>query len=126
MKKIGGLQKRWLFNTVGLVFLLGMICVIAVTVVFSAYYYTGMEADLTYRAKTTTDFFSNYINQSYKEFYQSCIDYAKTFDSKNTIELRQAFLPPLGVGMEQYFRIRMARKAVTQFLQIPANFRGVV
>ena len=88
MKKIGGLQKRWLFNTVGLVFLLGMICVIAVTVVFSAYYYTGMEADLTYRAKTTTDFFSNYINQSYKEFYQSCIDYANNFEDRNTLELQ--------------------------------------
>ena len=88
MKKIGGLQKRWLFNTIGLVFALGMVCVIAVTVAFSAYYYTGMESDLTYRARTTTDFFSNYINQSYNEFYQSCIQYANNFEDRNTLELQ--------------------------------------
>lgn len=88
MKKIGGLQKRWLFNTIGLVFALGMVCVIAVTVAFSAYYYSGMEADLTYRARTTTDFFSNYTNQTYKEFYQSCTQYASNFEDRNTLELQ--------------------------------------
>lgn len=88
MKKIGGLQRRWLFNTVGLVFALGMICVLAVTISFSAYYYSAMESDLKYRAKTTTDFFSNYINHSYKDFYQSCINYANNFENRNTLELQ--------------------------------------
>ncbi len=88
MKKIGGLRKRWLFNTAGLVLVLGLICVIAVTIAFSAYYYSNMEADLEYRAKTTTDFFSNYINQNYKEFYQSCIYYANNFEDRNTLELQ--------------------------------------
>ena len=88
MKKLGGLQKRWIFNTVGLVFILGLICVLAVTIAFSAYYYSGMESDLHYRAKTTTDFFSDYINQDYKGFYQSCINYANNFEDRNSLELQ--------------------------------------
>lgn len=88
MKKIGGLRKRWLLNTAGVVFALGMVCVIAITLVFSAYYYSGMESDMYYRAQTTTDFFADYINQNYKEYYQSCINYANNFEQKNNIELQ--------------------------------------
>ncbi len=88
MKKIGGLRKRWLINTVGILSVLGLICVLIVTMVFSAYYYSGMTSDLEYRAQTMTAFFGSYVNQSYKEYYQSCVDYAKTFEQKNTIELQ--------------------------------------
>ena len=58
MKKLGGLRKRWLLNTAGVVFALGMVCVLVVTLVFSAYYYSNVESDMRYRAKTTTDFFA--------------------------------------------------------------------
>ncbi|MBE6917605.1 MAG: HAMP domain-containing protein [Ruminococcaceae bacterium] len=88
MKKLGGLRKRWLINSVGILSVLGLICVLIVTMVFSAYYYSGMTSDLEYRAQTMTAFFGSYVNQSYKEFYQSCVDYAKTFEQKNTIELQ--------------------------------------
>ena len=88
MKKVSGLKKRWLMNTVGVVCILGMICVILVTLAFSAYYYSSMESDLRYRAKTTTDFFADYLNQNYKEYYQSCINYAKSFSDKNRLELQ--------------------------------------
>ena len=88
MKKIGGLRKRWLINTVGVISVLGLICVLIVTMVFSAYYYSGMVSDLEYRAQTAKSFFADYINQSYQEFYQSCIDYAMTFENKNNMELQ--------------------------------------
>lgn len=88
MKKAGGLKRRWLMNTVGVVCALGMVCVILVTVAFAAYYYSSMESDLRYRARTTTDFFADYLNQNYKEYYQSCINYAKSFEDKNRLELQ--------------------------------------
>ena len=88
MLKIKGLRKRWLLNTVGIVSVLGFICVLVVTVVFAAYYHSAMESDMRYRAKTTTEFFADYLNQSYNEYYQSCITYAQTFEDKNTIELQ--------------------------------------
>ena len=88
MKKVSGLRKRWLTNTVGVVFALGMVCVMAVTASFAAYYYSNMESDLSYRARSTSDFFADYIDQSYHEFYQSCMTYAQTFEDRNDLELQ--------------------------------------
>ena len=89
MKKgSGGLRRRWLLNTMWVMCAIGLVCVLAVTAVFAAYYYTSMDADLNYRARTTADFFADYINQSYNEYYQSCITYAKTFDDRNSLELQ--------------------------------------
>ena len=86
--RIGGLRKRWLQNTASVVIALGLVCVMAVTASFAAYYYATMESDMKYRARTTTDFFADYIDQTYNEYYQSCITYAKTFEDKDSIELQ--------------------------------------
>lgn len=75
-------------NTASVVFALGLVCVLAVTASFAAYYYSNMESDMKSRARTTTDFFADYIGQSYNEFYQSCTTYAQTFEDKNTLELQ--------------------------------------
>jgi hypothetical protein len=88
MRKTGGLRKRWLINTVGVVFALGLVCVFAVTALFANYYYSNMLADMNGRAESTADFFAEYIDQDYNRFYQSCIIYAQTFDEKNSIELQ--------------------------------------
>ena len=85
---LGGLQKRWLLNTASVVFALGLVCVLAVTASFSAYYFSNMESDLKYRARSTSDFFADYVDQTYNEFYQSCITYAQTFEGKDTLELQ--------------------------------------
>ena len=85
---VGGLRKRWLMNTASVVLALGLVCVLAVTASFAAYYYSNMESDMKYRAKTTTDFFAAYIDQTYHEYYQSCITYAQTFENKDSIELQ--------------------------------------
>ena len=88
MKKIGGLRKRWLVNTVGVIFALGVVCVMAVTASFATYYYSNMQSDMYNRASTTTEFFAEYIDQNYNEYYQSCITYAQTFEDRDKIELQ--------------------------------------
>ena len=88
MLKIKGLRRRWIFNTVGIIFVMGLVCVLAVTAVFGVYYYSAMESDMQYRARSTTEFFADYLNQNYSEYYQSCITYAQTFEDKDTIELQ--------------------------------------
>ena len=88
MKKEYGLRRRWLLNTVGVVCTLGLVCVFVVTMVFSAYYYSGMTSDLEYRAQTTAAFFDDYLNQNYVEYYKACVNYVKDFEHKNTIELQ--------------------------------------
>lgn len=88
MLKTGGLRKRWLLNTAGVVFLLGVVCGLAVTASFAAYYYSNMQSDMEDRAQTTTEFFANYLDQNYNSFYQSCITYAQTFADRNILELQ--------------------------------------
>lgn len=88
MKKIGGLRRRWLFNTVGVLCALGLVCVLLVTAVFAAYYYSNVQADMRNRAETTTEFFADYVNQNYNEYYQSCITYAQTFEDRDRLELQ--------------------------------------
>lgn len=88
MKKFSGIRKRWLVNTFGVLFMLGMVCVFAVTASYAAYYYTNMRSDMQSRARTTSEFFAEHLNQNYNEFYQSCITYAQTFDDKDRIELQ--------------------------------------
>ena len=86
--KVGGLQKRWLRNTISVVIALGLVCVLAVTATFAAYYYSNMQRDMNNRARTAMDFFADYIDQSYDEYYRSCILYAQTYEDKDSIELQ--------------------------------------
>ncbi len=88
MGKAGSLRRRWLRNTVGVIVALGMVCVLAVTASFATYYYSNMESDMQFRAKTTTEFFADYLDQNYNEFYQSCMTYAQTFEDRNDLELQ--------------------------------------
>ncbi len=88
VKKLTGIQRRWFVNNVSVIILIVALCVIAVSLSFATYYYSNMKSGLEAKAKTTTDFFGNYISQSYNEYYQSCIRFAKTFEDKNTMELQ--------------------------------------
>ena len=88
MKKLSGLRRRWLLNTVGVVCTLGLVCVLTITAVFATSYYSNMRSDLRYRAKTTTEYFAQYLDQDYKAYYQSCINYAQTYEDRDHIELQ--------------------------------------
>ena len=88
MNQKSSLRKRWLINTLGVIFALGMVCVLAVTALLSNQYYSNMRSDLQDRAENTAVFFADYLNQSYNEYYQSCITYAQTFADKDRLELQ--------------------------------------
>lgn len=88
MKKQRGLRRRWLINTMLVVCLLGLVCVVLITAYVGMSYYSNMESDLRYRAKVTSDFFDDYTGQSYESYYQACITYARTFDEKDVLELQ--------------------------------------
>ena len=88
MKKTGSLRKRWLINTVSVISILSLVCALIITLVFSAYYYSDLESDLYYRAKTTMAFFAEYSAQDYDEFYASCVNYARTYNDKGDLVLQ--------------------------------------
>ena len=84
-KRLSGIERRWFVNNVGVIMLLVAACVLGVVFSMAAYYDTNLRSGLENKAKTTTDFFSNYISQSYKEYYQSCIKFAQTFEEKDRL-----------------------------------------
>lgn len=83
-----GLKRRWLFNNFSAVLAIVIAGVAVFAMFFSSYYYSNMRSALEAKARTTVDFFGNYINQSYNQYYQSCIKYAESFEDKNTLELQ--------------------------------------
>ena len=87
-KKHHGLQHRWLVNTFGVIFALGLVCVSAVTASYAAYYYSNMQADLRNRAKYSCDFFSDNFYQDFSDYYQACIAYARSYEARDIIELQ--------------------------------------
>lgn len=88
MKKVVGLRKRWLANTLSIIFALGMVCALAVTAAFALYYYSNLESDMRFRAKTTTSLFADYINQSTSDYYDSCMRYTHAFDDGEDVQLQ--------------------------------------
>ena len=88
LPRIKGLRQRWLVNTVCVICAVGVVCVALVTMLFANYYYSTMESDMRYRAKTTAEYFKNYLDQDYGAYYQSCITYAQNFADKDEIELQ--------------------------------------
>lgn len=123
MKKIGGLRKRGLVNTVGVVFALGIVCVILVTAVFAAYYYSSVESDLRYRAETTTNFFSDSMKQNYTAYYQSCIHYANSFEERNRLELQ--FIDGNGKLVASSYGIWAGGNPVTKEISDAMNRREI-
>ena len=87
-KKTVSLRKRWLANIIGIICALGIVCVLAVTASFAAYYYSSMEADMRSRAETTADFFDGYRYQNDAAYFQSCINYAQTVEDRNNLEVQ--------------------------------------
>ena len=88
IRKISGIERRWILNSVSLMIALVLIFVVVFSFSFSAYCYSNLRVGLQEKARTTTDFFGSYINQSYNEYYQSCIRFAQNFEEKNKLELQ--------------------------------------
>ena len=123
MRKIGGLRRRGLINTVGVVFALGILCVLLVTAVFSAYYYSSVEADMRSRANSTAEYISGAMGQNYTAYYQSCIDYANGFEDRNKLELQ--FIDANGTLVASSYGVWAGSDPVTSEVAEAMNFREI-
>ena len=94
LKKVTGLEKRWLLNNVSIMVVLVLLCVLIVTLSMAAYYYTSVRASLATKAKTTGSFFASYSDRDYSEYYQTCIRLSQTYDEGEGVELQ--FISPAG------------------------------
>ena len=83
-----GLQGRWLRNTLSIVLALVLLCVTALSIMVAVYYYSNMQAGMEAKARSGTRFFETYLSSDYNEYYQSCVKFAETFESKDVMELQ--------------------------------------
>ena len=121
--KVKGLRRRWFLNTVCVILALGLVCVFGITAAFAAYYDSAMRSDMSYRARTTTDFFADYQNLNYNDYYQSCITYAHTFEDKNNIELQ--FVNTQGVLVASSYGEWSVEQLTTSDIWEAINTRGI-
>ena len=83
-----GLQRRWLLNSASIMVVLVVLVVIVFSAFIGVYYYSNVSSGLEAKAKTTTDFFGNYISQNYNDYFQSCVRFAQSFEENDVLELQ--------------------------------------
>ena len=88
MKKNVGLRRRWLRNTASTIAILGLVFALLATGVYAYSRYSGATQDLRQRAQATAEYFAAYQNQSYEEFSDACLAYARSFADRDDVQLQ--------------------------------------
>lgn len=84
--KIKGIQKRWMLNSISVVLLILLVVVIGFSLVSASHYYSGMHANLEAKARTATNYFSNYKTR--KEYLLAAKEYVDSSEESARIELQ--------------------------------------
>ena len=96
--------------------MLVLLTLVVVVFVFSIfiynYYYATVRTGLESKAKTATDFFSNYMEESYSKYYESAYRYTESFKDSNKLELQ--FLDSEGRVMISSFSMLSGTKPSTK------------
>lgn len=87
-QRSGGLQRRWLRNTVGITAALVLTMVLVCAVCISAYYYSGMQSGLEAKVSAAADYLRSSGYKSRAELYVACSNAASNFAEKNTLEMQ--------------------------------------
>jgi two-component system OmpR family sensor kinase len=83
-----GLRWRWIRSSVLIVLIALVVVLLAFSVIIYSYYYSTVRTDLEAKAKTATDFFSNYVAESSAEYYDSAYKYTESFEDSDKLELQ--------------------------------------
>ncbi len=83
-----GIKRRWMLNSLSIVFIVLLAAVIAVSTFVSGYYYSNMRTSLEQSAKSTAQVFSDYYTSNYSTYYASAKSYVENFSERNRLELQ--------------------------------------
>lgn len=87
-KQSGGLKQRWLRSSVLIVLITLVVVILTFSIFIRSNYYSTVQTGLETKAKTATDFFSNYVAKSYVDYYTNANRYTESFDDSDKIELQ--------------------------------------
>ncbi len=85
---INGLKRRWVMTSLITIFIIVAAVVITFSITTANSNLAAMREGLSTKAKTTTDFFSNYITRTYAEYYNSAYMYIDNFEDAGRLELQ--------------------------------------
>ena len=83
---IKGLRKRWLFNTVGTAFAMGMVCVMVITAVFADHYYSAAKKNLYDRADWTVEILEHNLDLDYAGYYSLYAQLVQEHDNSDNLD----------------------------------------
>ena len=118
-----GLRKRWLRGTVLIVLAVLIVAILLISVIIYNYYYSTLRAGLEAKARTATDFFANYVGNSYSAYYNSAHRYIETFKEGDRLELQ--FIDPDGRIMISSFTITSGMSPNTPDIAAAAGSRKI-
>jgi signal transduction histidine kinase len=87
-KHVSGLRQRWIRSSVLIVLVTLLVVILAFSAFIYSNYYSTVQTGLVTKAKTATDFFSNYVAKSYKEYYDGAYRYTESFEDSDKLELQ--------------------------------------
>ena len=117
-----GLRRRWLWNTAAVVASVGLVCALAVTVLFALTDYSNLHANLRLRAETAAEALNGVQNQEYEDFYQTCLDAVQSFSQRNTLEVQ--FVDPEGNVLSTSYGIPITSALETPEIAEAVRTRG--
>ena len=110
-KHTSGLRQRWIRSSVLIVLVTILVVVLAFSLFIYSNYYSTVQTGLETKARTATDFFSNYVAKSYAEYYDSAYRYTESFGDSAKLELQ--FIDLEGLVMISTYGISAGSKPST-------------
>ncbi|SHI16266.1 Signal transduction histidine kinase [Sporobacter termitidis DSM 10068] len=83
-----GLRQRWIRSSVLIVLITVLVVILAFSLFIYSNYYSTVQTGLETKAKTATDFFSNYVVKSNADYYDGAYRYTESFDDSDRLELQ--------------------------------------
>lgn len=87
-RSITGMRQRWLVYTAVISSLIGVLCVLLTTALFSNSLYTNRETEILEYVDTANAYFENHVNKSETELFEACVIYTQTCDTGNKLDLQ--------------------------------------
>lgn len=82
-----GIRRRWMVNSIGMVFFVLLLAVTAFSAFVGNYYYNSICSAMQTRATAVSDFFSNYAT-SEQVYLEMANYYINDFDKQESLELQ--------------------------------------
>jgi len=118
-----GMRQRWLLYTAIVACVIGTLCVLLVTSVFSAKVYSDREAEILEYVDTASAYFNARVNKSEAEYYDACVIYTQTCDTGKRLDLQ--FVDPTGMVVASSSGEQDGTMPFTSEIQEAISSRGI-